>query len=431
GVVSLNLPVCAQVVSGRATRTTHPKIIAGFKKLLTLVSGQDFQVENPFLWKTKTDVVRDIIKADCADLIQHSVSCAHTWQMKTTVHSHCGTCSQCIDRRFAIIAAEAEQYDPLEPYAVDVFTQGRENDVHVVKDRMMFATYIGRANRVLKTPTSWDFLRTYPEVRRILNDLDNPTKTASLERAYDLYKSHAFDIRSAIKTLIARHSEALLDRTLPADAFLRMVYESALPVCVPVTPVLEEQPDNIFHKRGDVWELRFNGKKPFNLSSAGKGCEYIRELLIRPNQDAPVWEIVANDESDLLKAALGQVGDSKIDPEGLKTYYNRLTAANAELEKAQKNDDDAACDRLTEEIAGIRQEVNRVTHNGKIIDVNEEKRKHYNSFLRAVKRAITKIGETDAAFAEHLNNSIHYGNHPVYNPPSPIQWETDHVVVNS
>lgn len=428
GVVSLNLPVCAQVVSGRATRTTHPKVIAGFKKLLMLVSGHDFQVENPFLWKTKTDVVRDIIKADCAGLIQHSVSCAHTWQMKTTVHSHCGTCSQCIDRRFAIIAAGAENYDPLEPYAVDIFTQGRENDVHVIKDRMMFATYIGRANRVLKTPTFWDFFGTYPAVRRILNDLSDSHQSASLERAFDLYKRHAVDIQNAIDALLSRHSRAIRERTLPADAFLRMVYESALPECVPVTPILEKQQDNIFHKRGDVWELRFNSKQSFNLSSVDKGCEYIHELLNRPGVAVPVWEVVANDESDLLHAALGQVGDSQIDPEGLKAYHDRLTGANAELEKAQKNGDDASCDRLTEEIEAILQEVNRVTHNGKIIDVNGQKRKLSNSFSGAVKRAIKKIKETDVTFAEHLTESIQFGYNPVYNPPSPIQWETDHVV---
>ncbi len=426
GVVSLNLPVCAQVVSGRATRTTHPKVIAGFRKLLTLVAGREFQVENPFLWKTKTDVVRDIVKAGCADLIRYSVSCAHTW--RTSLYSHCGTCSQCVDRRFAVIAADAEKHDPLDSYAVDILTQGREKDIHVVDDRMAFATYIGRANRVLETPTAWDFLKTYPEVRRILNDLDDPTKTASLERAYDLYKSHAFDIRSAIKTLIARHSEALLDRTLPADAFLRMVFESALPVCVPVTPILEKLPENIFRRRGDGWELRFDGQKSFRLSSVDKGCEYIHELLNRPGVAVPVWEVAADDESDLLRASLGRVGDAKIDADGLKTYHDRLKEAKGELEKAEKNGDEAEGNRLTQEIEAIRREVNRVTHNGRIVEVNERKRKLSNSFSGAVKRAVKKIRETDAALAEHLNNSIQLGNHPVYQPAEPIRWATDRVV---
>lgn len=48
GVVSLNLPVCAQVVGSRATRTTHPRVLAGMQRLFTLLAGEAFTVENPF-----------------------------------------------------------------------------------------------------------------------------------------------------------------------------------------------------------------------------------------------------------------------------------------------------------------------------------------------------------------------------------------------
>ena len=33
GVVSMNLPMSAQVVGTRATRTTHPRVLAGFEQL--------------------------------------------------------------------------------------------------------------------------------------------------------------------------------------------------------------------------------------------------------------------------------------------------------------------------------------------------------------------------------------------------------------
>ena len=57
GVISLNLPVCAQVAGGRATRTTHPKVMKGFQDIISLVAGEPFTIENPFIWKTKADVV--------------------------------------------------------------------------------------------------------------------------------------------------------------------------------------------------------------------------------------------------------------------------------------------------------------------------------------------------------------------------------------
>ncbi len=57
GVISLNLPVCAQVVGGRATRTTHPKVIRGFQEIISMVAEEPFVIENPYIWKTKADTV--------------------------------------------------------------------------------------------------------------------------------------------------------------------------------------------------------------------------------------------------------------------------------------------------------------------------------------------------------------------------------------
>lgn len=143
GVISLNLPVCAQVVGGRATRTTHPKVMQGFQDIMTLVAEAPFTVENPYIWKTKAEVVEQIVKVGCADLIKHSMTCTHTWEM-TNQHTHCGLCSQCIDRRFAVIAAKADQYDPIDHYKADVFTQSRNKD----DDKIMSASYLERANQV-------------------------------------------------------------------------------------------------------------------------------------------------------------------------------------------------------------------------------------------------------------------------------------------
>ena len=60
GVISLNLPVCAQVVGGRATRTTHPRVIQGFQEIISLVAGEPFTIENPYIWKTKAGVIEVI-----------------------------------------------------------------------------------------------------------------------------------------------------------------------------------------------------------------------------------------------------------------------------------------------------------------------------------------------------------------------------------
>ena len=44
----------------------------------------------------------------------------------TKLHPHCGQCSQCIDRRFAILAAGQDEDDPEDAYKVDLLLDGRE-----------------------------------------------------------------------------------------------------------------------------------------------------------------------------------------------------------------------------------------------------------------------------------------------------------------
>lgn len=121
GTVSLNLPISEQVIGARATRTTHPQGLNGFANLFSLLVQEPFCVENPFLWMTKTEVVNLIGDNGCGDLIKHTVSCMHTRDL-TTLHTHCGSCSQCISRRFATLASRYADLDPSQMYKVDLLT---------------------------------------------------------------------------------------------------------------------------------------------------------------------------------------------------------------------------------------------------------------------------------------------------------------------
>jgi hypothetical protein len=70
GVVSLNLPIVPHVLGARASRTTHPQVLSGFSKLFSALVNESFTVQNPFLWNTKTDIVRMISEHGCAELIR-------------------------------------------------------------------------------------------------------------------------------------------------------------------------------------------------------------------------------------------------------------------------------------------------------------------------------------------------------------------------
>ncbi|MEO1512093.1 MAG: 7-cyano-7-deazaguanine synthase, partial [Planctomycetota bacterium] len=118
GIVSMNLPISGQVVSTRATRSTHPQVLTLMTRLFSRVFGRPIRVDNPLFWKTKTEVVAQIRDLGAADLIRQSRSCGAAREL-TKMHSHCGVCSQCIDRRFAMLAAGVAEHDPASSYEVD------------------------------------------------------------------------------------------------------------------------------------------------------------------------------------------------------------------------------------------------------------------------------------------------------------------------
>ena len=126
GIVSLNLPIAEEVLRARASRTTHPLGLHLLSSLCAAVTGHDFIVDNPYLFKTKTEVVESLATHEATHLIAHTCSCSHSI-FKTRAQRHCGRCSQCIDRRFATAAAGLLTQDSETDYVSDVFVGARSD----------------------------------------------------------------------------------------------------------------------------------------------------------------------------------------------------------------------------------------------------------------------------------------------------------------
>lgn len=443
GVISLNLPVCAQVAGGRATRTTHPKVMKGFQEIISLVAGEPFTIENPFIWKTKADVVEVITKAGCADLIAHSMTCTHTWEM-TNQHTHCGGCSQCIDRRFAVVAAKADQYDPADHYKVDVFTQSRNKG----DDKIMAAAYLERANQVKSLTDVTQFISSYAEVSRVFRYLDGSTAQAA-QRVFDLYKRHATEVTGALDELVSRNITAIRERTLPGDCLLRTVYESGSVISIPAVASAEKMPDNIFRKRGGVWEARFQGRNTIFLLNVDKGAEYINLLLAFPNRETLVSEIVFGcalgaaeaaahtglDHDDIeegYQVSVGvPLGDAGVvaDPKAVKQYRDRFNELFRDKAEAEEEGDHERLDEIQDEMAQLAAAVSgAVGKGGKPRKLADKRKNVRDAFRNAVDRAIKQVDKYDKALAQHLKDSIKHGNEAVYRPEIAVTWEVRAIV---
>ncbi|MCC3306223.1 7-cyano-7-deazaguanine synthase [Sneathiella sp. HT1-7] len=194
GIVSLNLPPVGNVLGTRATRTTHPQTLTRFSSLFSRIFGTPLRVDNPFFWRTKKEVVEKIFHLGMADQIAHTRSCADVHN-QTRQHVHCGRCSQCIDRRFAIMAAGLQKHDPEEAYRVDLMTGTRTS----VQDKEVALSYVRNAlGYDVMSPHQLE--RHFPEVLSAIKYLDESPDVA-LMRLSDLLKRHGAGVIKIMKDI--------------------------------------------------------------------------------------------------------------------------------------------------------------------------------------------------------------------------------------
>lgn len=431
GVVSLNLPICAQVVGGRATRTTHPQVLQGFQDLFSLLSEEVFIVENGFLDKTKADVVRIITQADCGAMIAKSISCAHT-RGRSSEHPHCGTCSQCIDRRFGIVAAGAIDLDPADQYAIDVFTGALPKGL----DRIMAASFLERAQCVSKLKDSAAFIAAFPEVLRAIQHVPGPAMPAA-ERMFHLYKKHATEVLDAMETMLCLHSRAIARRTLHPDCLLQMILPPGPVRDVAVTteaPAIE--PPSVPNRLvwgGDRWDFAFCSTDPVYLDDSD-GIAYIAFLLSRPGEafsHIELYRWLKPEEDPQAADAFFRVsrvsGPQVADEELIATLNTRKKGIGIEMDDARSDGNFSRLEELEEELDKVEKELRRcVTSKGHIRKERGSLEGIRTNVVKAIGRVRRKIKKANPSLGIHLDQLGPDRNEPghlIYDPKEKVAWE--------
>lgn len=218
GAMSINIPVARDVMGARATRTTHPKVLRGFEALFSALLDRKIEIGTPLQWLTKREVVEKIGKSGFGHFLPETASCTRPREW-TTHERHCGVCSQCIDRQFAILAAGMESFDPEERYMMDLLTGDRSLD----KEVRMAIAYVKCCQTLASTPKN-RFLADYPEVTSALTHFPGVSADEAKDRICDLYLRHAEDVLRVIAEGTRRHLNELVRGELPAGSLLSMCF---------------------------------------------------------------------------------------------------------------------------------------------------------------------------------------------------------------
>jgi 7-cyano-7-deazaguanine synthase in queuosine biosynthesis len=420
GVTSINLPPCAQVVGSRASRTTHPQVIAGMSELVAAFSGRPFKVETPFVGHTKTDVVETLREVGCIELLPFTSSCAQTRQ-RSAEHPHCGSCSQCIDRRLAVLAAGVEQHDPVGEYEVDLLVGERPEG----EARTMLASLIETATKVAKM-TPVDFFSKYGEVSRALRHMDGDPAANALA-IFRLYQKHARQVTSGLDGAASAHLPRLREHGLPAGCGVCLVYGDSAPVTTTVPTHWNGGPvpaDNVFWRCGKAWLVRYAGRGLFILPPE-RGVDYLHHLVRHAGESFACADLVAEVTGEGRIRLAGDAGPVD-DRQAMAEQREEATRLRAELERARKDNDEAGIECARAEMLklaqavkhrrGLRGQTRRAGDRGDSVRV---------AFHRAVIRALKHVREYDTVLAEHFEASLKLGWDPIYAPPSAVPWVTE------
>lgn len=97
GQMAIHVPLSGARVGAFSTHTAHPQFLARVQEFFRAVLTYPVEIENPYVYKTKAEVVEKLVK-EHPSAIPQSVSC---WK-SARVQGHCGLCVPCYVRRIAL-----------------------------------------------------------------------------------------------------------------------------------------------------------------------------------------------------------------------------------------------------------------------------------------------------------------------------------------
>ncbi len=426
GVVSLNLPLNSQILSALASRSTHPRFLAHFNHLLALVFKSSVRVENTFALRTRAEAL-EILKAyECADLLEETVSCSRT-RGRPNVQRQCGYCSQCIDRRFGVLAAGLEEHDLAERYELDVFVHPLPEG----EERTVAVSYVRLANRLSRMSAD-DMFAEIGELDVAIDFESRDVETEARALAAMLQR-HGVAVGNVLGRIVGRVQADLGHGRLPPTCLLRLALGSPPE---PRRPAGVDEPsrvtENLFRREGKNWRICFAGTEKFVPHAVG--MEYVLRLLQSQGRGIDVSDLraatgegrsrrVSREDASML--GRGGVSDPVIDRDAETGYRARLHELQAERAAAESADDVMELARIQREVEAIETELARAKGlGGRRRRFRDDRERARQAVGRAIERAIESIAEAHESLGRHLEKSIDTGWECIYSPEQPTPWRT-------
>jgi len=194
-----------------------------------------------------------------------------------------------------------------------------------------------------------------------------------------------------------------------ARAELNTAAAEAAALAMPVPDGGAERPSGTAaecRRVGRKWRMTWQDRNVLIEDSIGMA--HLAVLIANPRQEIPAADLAAG-LAGLNAVRAGRSADPVLDQEAIAEYRKRLKRLDAELdelEQADEQDKDAARaerDWLVAELAGA------AGFGGRVRSFPDQGERARVAVGKAIRRALARISETDAALGEHLRQTVHTG----------------------
>lgn len=194
GVGAVNLPYERGAVGAPNSRAVHPKTLRLVAELFKAVTGQQIQVKNPCLLRTKSQMCEDLP----SELQQHiggTFSCDNFGALRTSARQ-CGTCTSCLLRRAALHGAQLP--DDGSAYLRDVRSADFSGKRCHTQGVDAMSWQVERILACLWRAEPWRaLLQEFPELDLVAEELRRQKPRAEAKKKIlALYERHCRDWRS-------------------------------------------------------------------------------------------------------------------------------------------------------------------------------------------------------------------------------------------
>ena len=190
---------------------------------------------------------------------------------------------------------------------------------------------------------------------------------------------------------------------------------------------------NVFRREGDYWSVIFEGRTVHVRDL--KGMRYLARLIAEPDREYHVLDLVAAETdpeatvdggqtADLPHSAIGDAGEI-LDAQAKDAYRRRLAEIDDDIEQARAvGDAERAAQADIERGFLVRELARAFGLSGRGRRAASASERARVSVTRAVRQAMTRIGEHHPQLGEHLNRTIRTGTYCAYfpDPRAPAAW---------